>query len=134
MKLHKDVKEKWIDALRSGEYSQSQNTLRDKKGFCCLGVLCDLYQKETGNGEWVQTSRDTILFKTNGDYTSSGVPPEEILIWSGMVHEAELLDTDWRDEWVQVDGKTVITYNDKEHHHLNFEGIADKIEQYAEVI
>jgi hypothetical protein len=31
---------KWIAALRSGKYPQTQNRLQDKKGYCCLGVAC----------------------------------------------------------------------------------------------
>ena len=40
---------KWIEALRSGEYSQTERTLSDKDGFCCLGVACKVYENETGN-------------------------------------------------------------------------------------
>ena len=40
---------KWIDALISGEYNQTKGTLQDKKGFCCLGVACKVYEQETGN-------------------------------------------------------------------------------------
>lgn len=36
-----ELKAKWIDALRSGEYKQARATLRDNSGaYCCLGVLC----------------------------------------------------------------------------------------------
>lgn len=49
--MKKRVLTKWLKALRSGKYKQGRGTLcqTDKKGnesFCCLGVLCDLYQKE----------------------------------------------------------------------------------------
>jgi hypothetical protein len=37
-----DLKAKWIDALRGGEYVQTKQYLRDHVGFCCLGVLCDI--------------------------------------------------------------------------------------------
>lgn len=39
-----DLKAKWVEALRSGEYKQTQGRLRDSDSFCCLGVLCDLVQ------------------------------------------------------------------------------------------
>lgn len=29
---------KWIQSLRSGEYSQTTDRLQDKQGYCCLGV------------------------------------------------------------------------------------------------
>lgn len=54
--MNPEVKEKWVNALRSGEYKQCRNTLRkpDTKGFnykshyrhCCLGVLSDLFVPE----------------------------------------------------------------------------------------
>jgi len=31
---------KWMKALRSGEYSQTVGQLQDSKGYCCLGVAC----------------------------------------------------------------------------------------------
>lgn len=50
--MNKELKTKWIAALRSGEYKQGTNVLRDEDNrFCCLGVLCDLMIKE-GKGEW----------------------------------------------------------------------------------
>lgn len=41
-KNKKDYKQllKWIEALRSGKYSQTTDTLQDGDGFCCLGVAC----------------------------------------------------------------------------------------------
>ena len=49
--MNPQIKQKWVDALRSGEYQQTQRYLRTDNGFCCLGVLCDLYGKEN-NVEW----------------------------------------------------------------------------------
>jgi len=50
--MNKEIKDKWLTALRSGEYKKSKHNLKTDDGFCCLGVLCDLYRKETGKGEW----------------------------------------------------------------------------------
>jgi hypothetical protein len=37
------IKEKWIAALRSGEYIQGKNFLRTVNNeFCCLGVLAEV--------------------------------------------------------------------------------------------
>lgn len=35
--------QKWVNALRSGEYKQTRLTLQDDKGYCCLGVACLLF-------------------------------------------------------------------------------------------
>lgn len=32
---------KWIAALRSGNYNQTTNTLKDECGYCCLGVAAE---------------------------------------------------------------------------------------------
>ena len=49
--MNPQIKQKWVSALRSGEYQQGQYCLRKEDKFCCLGVLCDLYGKEN-NVEW----------------------------------------------------------------------------------
>lgn len=42
-----EVKEKWIAALRSGEYRQARGVLNDGQGgYCCLGVLCEVAKQE----------------------------------------------------------------------------------------
>lgn len=52
-RMNPEVKAKWIEALTSGEYSQTNGCLKDNAGYCCLGVLTDLYIKETGQAQWV---------------------------------------------------------------------------------
>lgn len=44
--MRQDIAIKWAEALESGEYPQTKLCLRDDAGFCCLGVLTDLYIKE----------------------------------------------------------------------------------------
>jgi hypothetical protein len=40
------IKAEWIAALRSGEYTQGKNLLRDSEDkMCCLGVLCEIAVK-----------------------------------------------------------------------------------------
>ena len=50
-KMNTQIKQKWIDALRSGKYEQGSEKLRSVTGYCCLGVLCDLYSQEH-NVKW----------------------------------------------------------------------------------
>lgn len=40
--MKQELKDKWIAALRSGEYQQGRAQLYDEAtgAFCCLGVLC----------------------------------------------------------------------------------------------
>jgi hypothetical protein len=41
--VNPEIRKRWVDALRSGEYQQGVGSLRtggDK--YCCLGVLCEI--------------------------------------------------------------------------------------------
>ena len=46
-----------IKALRSGEYAQTKESLQDDHGYCCLGVMCAVFEKETGRS--LQVDEDT---------------------------------------------------------------------------
>jgi hypothetical protein len=47
--MEKALKQKWLEALRSGKYKQGRFALRTKiDDYCCLGVLCDV----SGVSEW----------------------------------------------------------------------------------
>lgn len=51
-KLIPEFKEKWLIALRSGDYQQTKGWLRksgERDGFCCLGVACDILD----SGLWI---------------------------------------------------------------------------------
>ena len=77
--MKQEVAEKWVAALRSGEYVQWQGVLRTwTDEFCALGVLCDVAVKE-GVAEW---TRGYDSFVVERAYTSC-VPPT-IQAWAGM--------------------------------------------------
>lgn len=44
-KLDKKIKAKWLAALRSGKFHQTEGCLKEvingQKAYCCLGVLCE---------------------------------------------------------------------------------------------
>lgn len=40
MRLNRAQFNKWLRALRSGKYHQTQERLEDIHGYCCLGVAC----------------------------------------------------------------------------------------------
>jgi hypothetical protein len=53
--LTKDIMDKWITALRSGQYKQGLSYLRTSGGnHCCLGVLCDVLPEEAGKWHGVK--------------------------------------------------------------------------------
>ena len=79
----------WMDALRSGKYEQGKGALRRDGKFCCLGVLCDVYRKETGDGMWVDGYGNGNSFNTGYFNTGYGghfvaFPPLEVYNWLGI--------------------------------------------------
>ncbi len=46
--MKKNIATKWVKALRSGKYKQGYGRLHDPEsnGYCCLGVLCKIYEKD----------------------------------------------------------------------------------------
>jgi hypothetical protein len=40
--MDKEIKQKWVEALRSGKYKQGEGALKRGNKYCCLGVLCSI--------------------------------------------------------------------------------------------
>jgi hypothetical protein len=55
--LKQDVKRKWIDGLRNGDYKEGKNALRIIRGhqhlFSAIGVLCDIVD----NSGWEEINK-----------------------------------------------------------------------------
>ena len=62
-----EEQEKWLSALESGEYNQGVGALRTEKGYCCLGVACDV----VGLGKWTtelsESGDSASLYHFKGD-------------------------------------------------------------------
>ena len=89
-KMNPEVKQKWIDALRSGDYEQGSEKLRSVSGYCCLGVLCDIYSREHDT-QWEFRGYDELSDETNPhpmDYWyfdgHSEFLPESVMNWAGL--------------------------------------------------
>ncbi len=76
--MKKAIKALWIAALRSGEYKQGVNYLRDTdNNFCCLGVLCNLHAQAHPEIAAQQTTHTHYM-------GVNGIPPDEVFKWAGM--------------------------------------------------
>jgi len=76
--MKQEVMEKWTQALESGEYKRAKGVLKSKTGgFCCLGVLCELHSKETGQ-QWDHTSNSRFYFDERFNL------PNVVKDWAGM--------------------------------------------------
>ena len=51
MTMKREVRDRWTAALRSGQYEQGKGSFLDYGGaYCCLGVLCDVTDREPTPG------------------------------------------------------------------------------------
>jgi hypothetical protein len=71
------VKAIWVEALRSGVYTQAQGSLKRGDSYCCLGVLCDV----TGNGYFelipgFNVSEGLVSLGVDGETVVFGLPGE----------------------------------------------------------
>jgi hypothetical protein len=127
-KMNSKIKEVWVNALRSGEYNQGGEKLRGANGYCCLGVLCDIYVKEH-NKEWEFVSVDEYSDENNPypmDYWyfdgESEFLPESVREWAELNLRNPILRVeDEEDEFVDE----VANINDSGY---SFSTIADLIE------
>ena len=111
--MNEQVKQKWLSALRSGDYKQTQLHLHTDDGFCCLGVLCDLYGKEH-NVEWELANGDTYYeFQDQTAYL-----PLPVVEWAG---------TGSHDPYISSQSLTLTEFNDNGY---TFNEIADLIEKH----
>jgi len=109
------VKQKWIAALRSGEYKQGKEALRRGEKFCCLGVLCVLAIK---SGVEVNVSSTRIDGADKYQFDGEGwFLPKVVQEWAE-------LDSDNPSDGL---GNTLSNLNDN---NVPFTQIADLIEEH----
>lgn len=83
--MNKRVKTKWIKALESGEYNQAKSMLNNGQGgFCCLGVLCDVYAKEKKIKNYWKKSKNGFANNMETPGHSTGDLPKSVAEWAGL--------------------------------------------------
>jgi len=68
--MNKELKDRWLDALKSGEYEQTTGSLmqehdgHESYGYCCLGVLLDIEKclEENPKERWHSEGMPTEKF------------------------------------------------------------------------
>lgn len=72
----------WVEDLRTNP-PQAKGRLREGEKMCCLGRACEVYRRETGNGEWVPSLSSDSLFKVEGVSDWSRLP-DPVRQWLGL--------------------------------------------------
>lgn len=97
------VKTRWVAALRSGEYKQTTGALHRTvplgsdapAGFCCLGVLCDLAEKD-GVVHSRPNDTGTVGYDGAGEsgFYQSATLPGAVVNWAGLGDDNPLVRFD----------------------------------------
>ena len=107
----------WVEALRSGKYQQGRRALRtlDNK-YCCLGVACEVYREQTGDGDWREADEYVSFHPSEGN-KGTALLPSAVQKWFGL-RESPFV------------GHDPLTYlNDREGCSVSFRDLANLIEQ-----
>lgn len=78
--MRPEIRDKWVAALRGGQYQQSKRYLKSLRGYCCLGVLCDLYLKEFPDKAFWTDDHEFIVDGRKNAY----LLPHPVREWSGL--------------------------------------------------
>lgn len=86
--MKREIKDKWLAALRSGDYTQGVDRLVTEKddgsrAYCCLGVLCDLAVKD-GVIEDAEAPDFTGSDRIMRYGTEWSTLPEPVKEWAGL--------------------------------------------------
>lgn len=130
--MNREIKAKWVAELRSGKYEQAQRCLikvqrrpilrRQKRSFCCLGVLCEIAVADgvikpahaTGADGWGYENREGTL-------------PDRVEIWAGF-HSGRYY---FPNEGGRARSYSAMDLNDKLG--LSFTEIADLVDKHVPV-
>lgn len=78
-----DIKQRWVEALRSGQYKQGRGFLKRNNAYCCLGVLCELHRQDFPNKGWQLNNQHGGQFSYSLR-NAVNYPPEEVSDWAGL--------------------------------------------------
>lgn len=102
--MNPEWKMKWLRALRSGKYKQTEGALnKGNQRMCCLGVLCDIVDPKG----WTKTSDG---FRHHGKYS---FPPSSVSLKVGLTRDDELELAEVNDEREPNAYRSVIRYIEK---------------------
>ena len=129
--MNKQVKARWLAALRSGKYTQGTGALKQEGStgseFCCLGVLCDI----SGLGIWRER---VTMYSRIKEYIVTDEPELSILhpdvkTWAGLEAADPQVkpSTELQERYgFKIEVPSLATLNDRG---ASFSEIADLIEE-----
>lgn len=101
--MNQEVKKLWVEALKSGNYKQGRGGLHpDQETYCCLGVLCDLFQTQTKQGKWLYEPDIEERYFEAGVVRDPSYLPSIVINWACLENN---------DPMVIIDERTSVSRN-----------------------
>lgn len=83
---------KWVNALRGKKHRKTTGALHDTRGYCCLGVACDI----SGIAKWEKSPHYP---KTSSYLNRDGSLPRAVQKWLGINDTDPILLINENDRW-----------------------------------
>lgn len=128
LEMNPEIRDRWVAALRSGNYAQGRGHLKEDAGYCCLGVLCELAVADGIIG----AAEKYEMWWEYGH--SANYPPETVRVWAGLRSNDPVVRdnaagisyelskfNDGNEEIADIDGESCVSPH-------SFDQIADLIE------
>lgn len=116
--VNKERIQLWVDALKSGDYEQTDGELQNKYGYCCLGVACKI---AVDNGCVVKVEKSIGGIESVAYDESEGDLPESVKNWYGLEKSDPILKI--------YEGDTITATDLNDNLCLTFNEIADAIHE-----
>ena len=117
-KMNPEIKQRWVEALRSGDYKQGFEVLHDRNDcFCVLGVLADIAVKD-GVTSWRAAGNSYAC----GDQGLTCFLPLGVIDWAGL-DQVPIINSD--SEY----GAQIVLMNRNDTHKQSFAQLAAYIEE-----
>lgn len=81
--MNKKIKQKWILALKSGDFKQDSSSLKSSRGYCCLGVLCELFSVENPEFQFEELDPELMEFEFKF-IDNSELLPNVVSVWAEL--------------------------------------------------
>lgn len=121
----KENRKAWIAALRSGDYDQTIDALKNRFGFCCLGVACDIIQPNSWVADDIVEGRFGIPTRNSCNLESDVLPIEIMEALGASSNEPDVFVGSKLEGFTALNISVTIL-NDT--HHWSFDKIADALE------
>jgi len=103
-----------VAVMRSGEFPQVKFFTTNGVAYCAIGLICELYRADTGEGRWVQNEGGTWLFELGDDLEdavrySTHLPPQ-VLAWLGLTEQPTLVHNQRRRSLMALNDEAALTF------------------------